>query len=259
MSISGQQVRGWGPSHQYRSPPRSRKGHLFAWAIGLCLLVCALAGREASHGLSFATVSAVRLLVCSALGLGGLYLLVRIAQSLRGSTQPVPSGSSSPMVDGAWVRSKSLRLGGGAYLGLGSGGRWVTADPEHAIMVLGPPRSGKTAAIVIPSILAAPGPVVSTTTKPDVMNVTSRARAEVGQVWLYDPCGEQDPWPAGVRRLSWSPVPAASSWDEALLMARAMASSGGGAKGTTNEQHWRERSTALLAPLLYAAFLADRR
>ena len=62
----------------------------------------------------------------------------------------------------------------------------------------------------------------------------------------------------GVRRLSWSPVPAASSWDGALLMARAMASSGAAAKGTTNEHHWRERSTALLAPLLHAAFLTDR-
>jgi type IV secretion system protein VirD4 len=30
------------------------------------------------------------------------------------------------------------------------------------------------------------------------------------------------------------------------------------AKGTTNEHHWRERSTALLAPLLHAAFVTDR-
>jgi type IV secretory pathway TraG/TraD family ATPase VirD4 len=161
-------------------------------------------------------------------------------------------------VDAASVRAKSLRLGGGAYLGLASGGRWVTADPEHAVMVLGPPRSGKTGSIVIPSVLAAPGSVVSTATKPDVMNATWRARAEIGQVWLYDPSGERSQWPAGVRRLSWSPVPAASSWDGALLMARAMASSGSAATGTTNEQHWRERSTALLAPLLYAAFVTDR-
>ena len=41
-------------------------------------------------------------------------------------------------------------------------------------------------------------------------------------------------------------------------MARAMTSAGASAKGTTNEQHWRERSTALLAPLLHAAYLTDR-
>jgi type IV secretory pathway TraG/TraD family ATPase VirD4 len=41
-------------------------------------------------------------------------------------------------------------------------------------------------------------------------------------------------------------------------MARAMAAGGSAAKGTTNEHHWRERSTALLAPLLHAAFVTDR-
>jgi type IV secretion system protein VirD4 len=39
-------------------------------------------------------------------------------------------------------------------------------------MVLGPPRSGKTSMIVIPSILAAPGAVISTATKQDVMDAT---------------------------------------------------------------------------------------
>lgn len=255
MSISEQtQIRGWGPSHQYIPPPRPHKGHLLAWTLGVCLLVCVLAGGHASHGFFFATVSAVRLMVWSVLGLGVAWLLGRGWQSLRGVPERVPE---SKVVDGASVRAKSLRLGGGAYLGLGSGGGWVTADPEHAVMVLGPPRSGKTASIVIPSVLAAPGPVVSTATKPDVLNATSRARGEVGQVWLYDPSGERSAWPDGVRRLSWSPVPAASSWDGALLMARAMASSGSAAKGTTNEHHWRERSTALLAPLLHAAFVTD--
>src|SRR6202035_741907 len=51
--------------------------------------------------------------------------------------RPAPSSSSPPIVDAASVRAKSARLGGGAYLGLGPGGRWVTADPEHAVMVLG--------------------------------------------------------------------------------------------------------------------------
>jgi type IV secretory pathway TraG/TraD family ATPase VirD4 len=123
-------------------------------------------------------------------------------------------------------------------------------------MVLGPPRSGKTSSIVIPSVLASHGPVVSTATKPDVMDATWRARSQIGQVWLYDPSGERAEWPRGIRRLCWSP--AAATWDGALLMARAMAAGGSSAKGTTNEHHWRERSTALLAPLLHAAHVTDR-
>jgi len=159
---------------------------------------------------------------------------------------------------GELVRARSLALGGGAFLGLLPGGRWATADPEHAVMILGPPRSGKTSAVVIPSLLAAPGATVSTATKRDVLDATWRARSRAGQVWLFDPAGEQESPPPGVRRLCWSPVGAAGSWDGALLTARAMAAASTVGQGTTNEHHWRERSSALLAPLLYAAHLTDR-
>jgi type IV secretory pathway TraG/TraD family ATPase VirD4 len=67
------------------------------------------------------------------------------------------------------VRAYSLRHGGGAYLGTEPDGKWVTADRESAVMVLGPPRSGKTSAVIIPALLAAPGAAISTSTKPDVM------------------------------------------------------------------------------------------
>ena len=125
---------------------------------------------------------------------------------------------------GEAVRAHSRELGGGAFLGFSPGGRWVTADPEHAVMLLGPPRSGKTTSVVIPSLLAAPGAALSTSTKRDVIDATWRARSALGQVWLFDPSGEQTTWPPGMRKLCWSPVAAATSWDAALLMARAMAS-----------------------------------
>jgi type IV secretion system protein VirD4 len=62
-----------------------------------------------------------------------------------------------------------------------------------------------------------------------------------------------------VRRLSWSPVAAAGSWDQALLMARAMTLAAPTVgKGTQHEQHWSERAGALLAPLLHAANRSGR-
>jgi type IV secretion system protein VirD4 len=258
MSIS-EQSKNWGPSHQYLPPPRDGKSHLLAWSLGFGFVAFELFfHRVLSSGASSAASSTIHTLARFALGLGVLALLLRGLQSLRGQHSSTRSSPPPPVIDAAAVRAQSLRLGGGAYLGLAPGGRWVTADPEHAVMVLGPPRSGKTGSIVIPSVLAAPGAVVSTATKPDVMNATWRARAEVGQVWLYDPSGELSQWPRGIRRLCWSPVPAAATWDGALLMARAMAAGGSSAKGTTNEHHWRERSTALLAPLLHAAHVTDR-
>jgi type IV secretory pathway TraG/TraD family ATPase VirD4 len=159
---------------------------------------------------------------------------------------------------GAAVREHMRGLGGGAFLGWSLGGHWATADPEHAVLVLGPPRSGKTSTVVIPALLAAPGAVVSTATKGDVLQASWRARARVGQVWLFDPSGEPGALPREIRRLCWSPVTAAESWDGALLMARAMAACTAPGRGTSNEAHWRERSSALLAPLLYAANLGGR-
>jgi len=79
----------------------------------------------------------------------------------------------------------------------------------------------------------------------------------VGELWLFDPTGTTDGG-LGARRLCWSPVAAARSWDGALVMARAMAACSSVGKGTMNESHWTERSAALLAPLLHAACLDGR-
>ena len=159
---------------------------------------------------------------------------------------------------GEAVRAEVARLGGGAYLGVEGAGRWVLADPESAVMVLGPPRSGKTSAVMIPAVMAASGAVIATSTKPEVMRATVGVRSDVGQAWLFDPAASERRLPDGVRRLCWSPVAAATTWDEALVMARAMAACVRVGAGTTNESHWTERAAALLAPLLYAANLTER-
>ena len=161
----------------------------------------------------------------------------------------------SPAQETRWAIQ---RKGGGAYLGIAQNGEWVTADGESAVMVLGPPRSGKTSAVMIPALLGASGAALSTSTKPDVMRATLRARQELGEVWLFDPAGQERGLPGGVRRLRWSPVAAANTWDDALVMARAMTASTRAGKGTTNENHWSERAAALLAPLLYAAHKTGR-
>lgn len=155
---------------------------------------------------------------------------------------------------GEAVRAQIARLGGGAYLGA-SGGHWVLADPESAVMVLGPPRSGKTSAVMVPAVMSALGPVISTSTKPEVMRASVGVRSEIGQAWLFDPAGQEKSLPDGVRRLAWSPVAAAGSWDEALVMARAMCAAGRAGAGTRDEGHWSERASALLAPLIHAANL----
>jgi type IV secretion system protein VirD4 len=158
----------------------------------------------------------------------------------------------------ARAREATLGLGGGAYLGLDEAQAWVTADAESGVMILGPPRSGKTSAVMIPALMGSCGAAISTSTKPDVLRATLRARSEIGQAWLFDPSGTEGELPEGVRRLCWSPVAAASSWDEALITARAMTAATPAGSGTSNQSHWSERATALLAPLLYAANLTEQ-
>lgn len=145
----------------------------------------------------------------------------------------------------------------------GSGGRlYVGADqgsarfgpPEQSLLVLGPPRSGKTTALAVPNVLCAPGAVVATSTKTDVMAATVDRRAEIGRCWLLDPSGTVSP-PAGVTAIRWSPVAAARSWDESLVVASSMAGAARPAGRHGESAHWTERAEALLAPLLHAAHL----
>ena len=70
------------------------------------------------------------------------------------------------------------------------GGTWC--GPEGSLLVLGPPRSGKTTSIVVPCVLDAPAAVVSTSTKPDVMAQSVFWRWMKGRVFLFDPSGETE-------------------------------------------------------------------
>ncbi len=136
------------------------------------------------------------------------------------------------------------------YLGATPAG-WAWAPPEAHLLVLGPPRSGKTSSLVIPNVLAGGGPVVSTSTKPDVLAATLAHRSRSGECWLFDPTGEVGV-PAGVRALRWSPVPASARWETARLVARRLVATSSSGRGTLDADHWKGRAEALLAPLLHA-------
>ncbi len=139
----------------------------------------------------------------------------------------------------------------GVYLGQGSHGP-VFAPPEHCVLVLGPPRSGKTSGLVVPNVLTACGSVLSASTKPDVLLETAAARSRAGTCMLYDPSGRANA-PPGVELVGWSPLVSASSWDGAVLTADAMVGAARPARVDAESSHWSERAGALLACLLHAA------
>jgi type IV secretory pathway TraG/TraD family ATPase VirD4 len=49
------------------------------------------------------------------------------------------------------------------------------------MLVLGPPRSRKTSTLVVPNVLAAPGPVLVTSTKADVLQAVLASRSQLGR------------------------------------------------------------------------------
>jgi type IV secretion system protein VirD4 len=156
----------------------------------------------------------------------------------------------------------SARAGHGAYLGHDARG-WRFAPSEHSVMILGPPRSGKTSSLIVPNVLASNGPVVSTSTKPDVLDATVAARSRLGRCYLFDPTGsaaERTP----LTPLRWSPLQSCRPWPGALSMARSLVEVGALASAghvRAEGSHWTERAQAVLAPLLHAAALdgADMR
>ncbi|MGA3354076.1 MAG: TraM recognition domain-containing protein [Acidimicrobiales bacterium] len=153
----------------------------------------------------------------------------------------------------------SQRYGHGIYLGRSLGQRRlpVFARPQDGVLLLGPPRSGKTAAVVIPNVIAACGPVIAASTKADLLATTWAARARIGPVLLYDPGGSV-PCPDGVERVGWSPLGLASTWDGAVLVAESMVRAARPGSDRGDASHWSERAGALLSVVLHAGALDDR-
>lgn len=163
------------------------------------------------------------------------------------------------MADGSDLQSLKAAArgrGGPVWLGrLGTATAW--SPPEHSVLVLGPPRSGKTSALALPNLLLAPGAVVAASTKAELMRLSAPERRRAGPCWLFDPTGSVSPSP-GVESVAWSPLEAARSWDEALHVARILMQTARPGPLGPEESHFVERAGTLLAPLLWASALAGK-
>ena len=188
------------------------------------------------------------------------------SRGARASSEPTTivkiASSSDPAAYLRWMWSdagpRGDELGRCMPLGVLTTDTWAYTSPDTHILALGPPRSiaGKTASLMIPTILTAVGPVVSASTKDDIIAATAIARAHKGQLWCYAPDG-QTRIPDGVQQLRWSPVVGAEDWGTALLTAGEMT------RALTTEDvrgggHWKERAADLLAPVLHWAALSGR-
>jgi type IV secretory pathway TraG/TraD family ATPase VirD4 len=76
------------------------------------------------------------------------------------------------------------------------GGAMLYGSWEDMHVDIAGPRTNKTTARVIPTVLAAPGAVLVTSNKRDVVDATRDPRDQVGTVWIFDPQQVADEPPA---------------------------------------------------------------
>ena len=147
-----------------------------------------------------------------------------------------------------------MRESDGIYLGRGSNGD-ATSGVERSTLVVGPSRSGKTSSIILPNLLITTRSCVVTSTKSDVVSFMAQRRNDAATL-MFDPSGTV-PTPPGVHRIGYSPVRQSQSWDGAVLATRSLIDVARRTRGEHGDDHWTERASALVAPLLHAASLRN--
>ena len=159
------------------------------------------------------------------------------------------AGTLRPSLDGPKPSDVGYLLGR-------SHGKRVWASVEDSILLVGPPRSGKGLHVVINAILDAPGAVVTTSTRPDNLTATLRARQRIGPVAVFDPQHLAEGLPAGLR---WSPVRGCEDPLTAMIRATGLASGTGlSAGGVEGGGFWEGKTRTALQALLHAAALDNR-
>lgn len=126
---------------------------------------------------------------------------------------------------------------------------------ETPTMLLAPSRVGKTQNVIAPRVIEAPGAVLSTSTKTELVRLTWEHREKLGGPMLIcDPegVGAEAGLPGSVQWCLWS---GCEDVTEALSRAKVMAA--GGASGVQNGDFWENVTKRVFTPLLHAAAVGD--
>lgn len=115
------------------------------------------------------------------------------------------------------------------------------------------PRTGKTTSRAVPSILSAPGAVIATSNKRDIVDSTRDPRQSAGPIWVFDPqevCQEEPNW-------WWNPLTYVTDEVKARQLADHFVASQRSPDART-DAFFDAAGTDLLAGLILAAAVARR-
>jgi type IV secretion system protein VirD4 len=125
----------------------------------------------------------------------------------------------------------------------GGGTAEIWSSCEDVTLRSGGPRRGKSGSLAA-HVVDAPGAVLCTSTRTDLLNVTREVRAQRGKILIFNPTG-LGKVPSTVR---WSPLSGCDDFPTAQRRAEAMIKSQSG-----ESEIWAEQARRILAVLFHAA------
>lgn len=135
-----------------------------------------------------------------------------------------------------------------------TGGVRLYLDFESCCVDIWGMRRGKTTSRAVPTILGAPGPVVATSNKRDIVDMTRDVREQLnGRVWVFDPqqlAGEEISW-------FWNPLTYVRSERHARELA-AVFEKCSRPDEASQDAYFDPQGKTLVANLLLAAAVGDR-
>jgi type IV secretion system protein VirD4 len=177
--------------------------------------------------------------------------------------QLIPSwllGASAPHSHGTsrWARASERRdlgrlaspermWGDGIVLGWHDR-RLLQSPAEDNVLLFGVQRSGKTTTVVVPTLLGWAGAVVATSTKEELVALTSRHRAPQGPLWVFAPLDRDHAWMVdlGLRPATWNPLDSIDSCGTAAELADHFTAEG--KRG--HSAHWYLAASSLITGLV---------
>ncbi|WP_416969396.1 type IV secretory system conjugative DNA transfer family protein [Streptomyces sp. 4F14] len=129
---------------------------------------------------------------------------------------------------------------------------WIVI--EESVIMVAPPREGKTSQIILPEILEFRGTVLATSSKTDVLYDTALLREEHGPVWVLDPTGLSG-WP---NQLRWPLTAGCEEYQVARKRAETLAATTKSEEGTKNGGYFVLNAKTLITCWLHAAALHGR-
>jgi type IV secretory pathway TraG/TraD family ATPase VirD4 len=161
---------------------------------------------------------------------------------------PITTGHATATATRLGAPTPGVRIGTAVSTGNPVWGTW-----EDMHIDIWGPRTGKTTSRAIPAILEAPGAVLVTSNKRDVIDATRGVRRTVGQVWVFDPqhlAGESPDW-------WWDPLSYVTDEVKAARLAEHFAA-GSRAPGARTDAFFDPAGQDVLAALLLAAAVDGR-